>query len=58
MKETMIDLFQGNIMPREHLGVGNREIAQLDELVERTHQKLLCGLTDGQKKFLQNIGIV
>ena len=51
MKETIIDLFQGNIVPSERLGVGNREIAQLGELVERNLQSLLCGLTDEQKKI-------
>lgn len=53
MKETIIDLFHGNIAPCERLGVGNREIAHLGELVERNHQSLLRGLTDEQKEILE-----
>lgn len=53
MKETIIDLFHGSIAPYERLGVGNREIAHLGELIERNHQNLLCGLTDEQKGIFE-----
>lgn len=53
MKETLIDLFRGNIMPCECLGVENKETAHLSESVERSKKKLLQSLNDEQRELLE-----
>ena len=53
MKQTIIDLWNGNIAPVEHCGSHNGEVNELVSLMERHRNTLNGGLTEAQKETFQ-----
>lgn len=53
MKATLTQLYYGDIRPFETCGAHNPKSREAARLVEETRKKLLCGLTDEQKKIME-----
>ena len=53
MKDTIIDLWYGNIAPCEHCGSHDPRANKLIHLIEQNREKLSDGLTDAQKDRFQ-----
>ena len=53
MKNTIIDLWYGNIAPCEHCGAHDVQANKLISLMERNREILRDGLTEAQKERFQ-----
>ena len=53
MKETLIDLWKGNIAPCDHCGAHDPAANKLIGLMERNREKLCKGLTEAQMELYQ-----
>jgi len=53
MKETITDLWYGNIAPCEHCGSHDPKANKMICQIEQNREKLCSGLTDAQKERVQ-----
>ena len=53
MRQTIIDLWNGNIAPIEHCGSHDPELNRMISLIERNRDALCSGMTDSQKEIFQ-----
>ncbi len=53
MKETIRELFYGNIFPSERCGNSNAEIKKLSKRLSEAREKLCEGFTEEQKALLE-----
>lgn len=53
MKQTIIDLWNGNIAPCEHCGSHDPVINNLIGLIDRNRENLSSGLTEAQMETFQ-----
>ena len=55
MRETMKDLWYGNVNPCEKCGGSDPELRQLLSLVEQNRAALACGLEKSQREVLEKM---
>ena len=53
MKNTLIELWRGNIAPCDQKSIHSKETKELASLLERNHSKLCETLNDREKEILQ-----
>ncbi len=53
MKETIRDLWYGNLTPFENCEKGKEELEKLVRLIARNEESLNSGLEEGQKEFFE-----
>ena len=53
MKETIRDLWYGNLTPLENCEKGRKDLRKLVGLIARNEERLNSGLKEGQKEFFE-----
>ncbi len=53
MRQTIKDLWNGNLAPCENCGSHDPEVKNMISLIERNREKLSAGLTEAQNKLFQ-----